>query len=281
MAAPTKVYTSDNYIIVEDGTNIFEYAKGYTTYTFKDLVYTIKETIGGEYKFTQEQLTAGDIRKEDNSSYTEATFKTFLRQNTGFKTAAGGSAATPIGALLTKSGQTTSYRTGDDGDIEAGRATSFGVLLANNPFGNDKRFTDELGGQTYTKNIVIDWSTYDGTNVLGYKRTSTNVIGGGWSSAIDTCLAISIAPYTTGWRLANVNEWNSIMNRELSNPLGYSPFTSFINTYAAHTSTTYKPASAAYCWGVNSLGNIFPKDKNENSSCLAVRTFTVIGTTLS
>ena len=31
-------------------------------------------------------------------------------------------------AKLMKTGQTTSYRTGDDGDLEAGRATSFTVL---------------------------------------------------------------------------------------------------------------------------------------------------------
>lgn len=91
--AVVKVYTSDNYIIVEEGSYVFEYAKGYTYYTFVGSTYTIKETVGGEYKFTQAQITAGDVRKEDNSSYTEATFKTFLRQNTGFKTAAGGSAA--------------------------------------------------------------------------------------------------------------------------------------------------------------------------------------------
>jgi hypothetical protein len=187
----------------------------------------------------------------------------------------------PVGATLMKTGQTTSYRTGDDGDLESGRATSFTVLASNNPFGNTNRFTDELGTQTYTKNIVIDWSTYNGTNVLGYKRTATNVIGGGWNNSIDTCLAISISPYTTGWRLANANEWNNIINRELTSPLGYAPFTTFTNTYGSHTSTTYKPASAAYSWGINTVGSLFPKDKNENSSCLACRTFTVNGTTLT
>jgi hypothetical protein len=31
------------------------------------------------------------------------------------------------------------------------------------------RFTDELGNQTFTNNIVIDWSTWDGgTDVNGY-----------------------------------------------------------------------------------------------------------------
>lgn len=146
---------------------------------------------------------------------------------------------------------------------------------------NTNRFTDELGGTTYTNNIAIDWSTYDGSTVLGYKRTSTNIFSGGWNNAIDTCLAISISPFTTGWRLANINEWNNIMNIEFTNPLGYSPFNTFTFTFTSHTSSTYKPASAAYKWGVNTVGSKFPKDKNENSSCLAVRTFTVTGTTLS
>jgi len=40
----------------------------------------------------------------------------------------------PVGATLGKTGQSVSYRTGDDGDIEAGRAVSFTVLSVNNPF---------------------------------------------------------------------------------------------------------------------------------------------------
>lgn len=188
-------------------------------------------------------------------------------------------AAASVGATLMKTGQTTSYITGDDGDLEAGRATSFTVLASNNPFGNTNRFTDELGGQTYTNNIVIDWSTYNGTNVLGYKRTETNVRG--WNNSIDTCLAISITGFTTGWRLANVNEWNNVINRELSNPLGYTPFSSFAWTFTSHTSSTYNAASSVYAWGISLKGDIAAKDKSENSSCLAVRTFTVTGTTLS
>ena len=54
------------------------------------------------------------------------------------------SSPAPVGATLMKTGQTTSYRTGDDGDIEAGRATDFFTLSTNNPFGNTNRFTDEL-----------------------------------------------------------------------------------------------------------------------------------------
>jgi hypothetical protein len=200
-----------------------------------------------------------------------------------FKIGGGGGVCpeAPVGATLMKTGQTTSYRTGDDGDLEAGRATSFTTLASNNPFGNTNRFTSELGTQTYTNNIVIDWSTYNGTNVLGYKRTATNTTSGGWNNAIDTCLAISIGTFTTGWRLANVNEWNNIMNRELANPIGYSPMSSFIFTASSHTSSTYKLVPSVYSWAIASNGTIIAKDKNENSSCLAVRNFTVTGTTLT
>ena len=123
--------------------------------------------------------------------------------------AAAAAASAPVGATLMKTGQTTSYRTGDDGDIEAGRATSFSVLASNNPFGNTNRFTDELGGQTYTKNIVIDWSTYNGTNVIGYKRT-LRAVGINWNSAIDEAIALSFGGFTSGWRMTNINEIQNI-----------------------------------------------------------------------
>jgi hypothetical protein len=279
--AVVKVYTSDNYIIVEEGSYVFEYAKGYTYYTFVGSTYTIKETVGGEYKFTQAQITAGDVRKEDNSSYTEATFKTFLRQNTGFKTAAGGSAATPIGALLTKTGQTTSYRSGDDGDIEAGRATSFTVLLANNPFGNTNRFTDTLGGQTYANNIVIDWSTYDGTNVLGYKRT-LRALGINWNNAIDESISLSFGGFTSGWRMCNVKEYINIHNYEINNnsPLNYSPFNIAGGIIMWTNNTPQSSTTSAFFFQNGSL-SIVVKIFASSSTYLSCRTFTVTGTTLS
>jgi hypothetical protein len=190
-------------------------------------------------------------------------------------------APTYASARLLKTGQTTSYRTGDDGDLEAGRNVSFTTLLANNPFGNNNRFTDELGTQTYTKNIVLDWTTFDGVSVLGYKRTVTTISSGGWNNAIATCAATSIPPYTTGWRLANVNEWHNIINRELASPLGYAPFTAFVFSSTSHTSTTYKPVPSVYSWGISTVGSTFAKDKTEGASCLAVRTFTVSGTTIT
>jgi hypothetical protein len=176
-----------------------------------------------------------------------------------------------------KTGQTTSYRTGDDGDLEAGRATSFTVLASNNPFGNTNRFTDELGGQNYVKNIVIDWSTYNGSNVLGYYRTvsATNIT---WNAAIDAALALSITGFTTGWRLPNKKEIENIFNYSLSFGISYSPF-NFPNAQI-WTSTTYTASTTLAYVHVGSWINLGGKT-GADARWIACRTFTVTGTTLS
>lgn len=87
------IYASDNYVIIYDGTDTFEYAKGYTTYTLKNDIFTIKETVGGEFKINVSDVNDGNIKNDSNVAYTLATFTTFLRKNTGFKTASGGSDA--------------------------------------------------------------------------------------------------------------------------------------------------------------------------------------------
>ena len=185
-------------------------------------------------------------------------------------------------AQLMKTGQTTSYRTGDDGDLERGRNVSFTVLAENNPFGNTNRFTDELGGQTYTNNIVIDWSTYNGSNVLGWRRT-LNASNINWANSIDSALLVSISTFTSGWRLPNVQELFSIMNWDssFSSPYAYSPFSIGIG-FTIWSSNTYNLTAAAY--GVQTSSkqiNAFTKTDTSNYRFIPCRTFTVTGTTLS
>jgi hypothetical protein len=182
----------------------------------------------------------------------------------------------PVGATLMKTGQTTSYRTGDDGDLESGRATSFTVLASNNPFGNTNRFTDELGGQTYTKNIVIDWSTYNGTNVLGYYRL-VNASDVTWNTAIDSALALSITGFTTGWRLPNKREMENICNYQLTSLLNYSPFN--LNN-VIWTSTTYLASTTLAYTLAQSWVNLSGKS-GAGGRWMACRTFSVNGTTLT
>lgn len=183
---------------------------------------------------------------------------------------------TSVGVALMKTGQTTSYRTGDDGDIEPGRATSFTVLSANNPFGNTNRFTDELGGSTYTKDIVIDWSTYDGTEVLGYYRT-INGSDVTWNTAIDSAAAISVTGFTSGWRLPNKREMENIFNYGLSSCMNYSPF-NITNTIWC--STTYTASTTLAYTATTSWINLSSKSGN-GGRYIGVRNFTVTGTTLT
>lgn len=184
-------------------------------------------------------------------------------------------------AQLMKTGQTTSYRTGDDGDLERGRNVSFTVLAENNPFGNTNRFTDELGGQTYTNNIVIDWSTYNGSTVLGWRRTQ-NGVNVTWTAAIDGALTVSIAPFTSGWRLPNLMEFLSIVRHETPSGTSYAPI-SLNYTGNFWTSTTnIKNTTQAYA--VNQFDMLFfPTVKGSVSDFryIPCRTFTVTGTTLS
>lgn len=186
-------------------------------------------------------------------------------------------------AKLMKTGQTVSYRTGDDGDLEAGRATSFTVLAENNPFGNTNRFTDELGGATYTNNIVIDWSTYDGSSVLGYRRT-TNGSNVTWNDAIDGALAVSIGSFTTGWRLPNAVEMLNICNYGASSGkvLNYSPLniTAWVNLWTSTTNVeTTTNAMALFDTRSGALAQT--AKTGTSSNYIPCRTFTVTGTTLS
>ena len=199
----------------------------------------------------------------------------------------GGGGSTPVGATLMKTGQTTSYRTGDDGDIEAGRATDFLTLATPNPFGNTNRFTDELGGSTYTNNIVIDWSTYDtvGGTVLGYYLGDTSFRT--WNNYIDWALALSVGTFTTGWRGMNAKELLNLFNYSTPRAVDYAPFntslTLNIGNYSRYiwTSTTH-PTTTTNAFRTDVAAFVLQLHNKANTNqCVAVRTFTVSGTTLS
>jgi hypothetical protein len=190
-------------------------------------------------------------------------------------------------AKLMKTGQTTSYRTGDDGDIEAGRNTSFTVLAENNVFGNTNRFTDELGGQTYTNQILIDWSTYNGSTVLAYRRISTNPSGYTWAQAIDTAAAFSIGTFTTGWRLSNINEISNLLNYSTNGnffnytPLNAAPF-NFLGSAGDFWTSNTNPSNTSESYRIRQNNNTILNTSKINFNWpLAVRDFTVTGTTLS
>ena len=180
----------------------------------------------------------------------------------------------PVGLPLMKTGQTISYRTGDDGDLQEGRDVDFFTLASNNPFGNTNRFTDELGGSAYTNNIVIDWSTYDGSEVLGVYRNFGSTVQ--WNDAIDNALALSVGTYTSGWRNANIRELNNFSLRLSAASFVYAPIGSPNNHWS---STSYFGSSLA--WFMTGAGVVNATVKTSSHRYFPVRTFTVTGTTLT
>jgi hypothetical protein len=178
----------------------------------------------------------------------------------------------PVGANVIKTNQTTSYRTGDDGDDERGRATDFFTLASNNPFANTDRFTALNGSQTYTDDVILDWSTYDGNRVLGYRRgivTSTT-----WNNQIDNAVASTHLGYTN-WRLTNIKELCNIANLQNGVALGfsfnYAPF-NMPDGIVIHSSTTSAGATTSAMLRLAN-GNLAAGGKTSNGRRFDVRYF--------
>lgn len=145
-----------------------------------------------------------------------------MSDNRYIKATAPASAA-PVGAKLMKTGQTTSYATGDDGATQRGRLTSFLVLASNNPFGNTNRFTNKNGNQGYGGGVALDWSTYDGSTVLAYYFGDSTTRP--WATQL-TQYSASTIDGLTGWNLFNIYEAMNIMNFSYpgSYLYNYAPF---------------------------------------------------------
>ena len=185
-------------------------------------------------------------------------------------------AVTRSTATLMKTGQTTSYRTGDDGDLEAGRATDF-LTLDSAPLHNDgtatlnattARFTDTLGGQTYTNDWVLDWSTWNGSTLLGIYRTSLGSLT--WNNAIDNSLGTHSG--YSGCRLPNVKEILNFARYESgANIFNYSPLNIAGNAWCSTTTTN----NSANALGIISTGSITAPAKTSNVNTYTVRTFSL------
>ena len=192
-------------------------------------------------------------------------------------------AVTLKGALPLQSGQTTSYAANDDGALRRGRLTDFNTIPYLNPFGNYFRFTDELGGQTFTNNIIIDWSTWLGeSDVLGYCHSIFSTTSGtqNWTNWMVN------QPYTsatfTNWYVANFPEMSSLLNFEYNFGLDGYPFNIPNNVgYQAHSSTTNPSSTSQSLYKRHNTPFILSAAKTSSIRAMLVRTFTITGTTLT
>ena len=164
------------------------------------------------------------------------TFKTDFGRSSILYPCPGGFAAVP------QTGQTTSYATGDDGDLEKGVAWP-------NP-----RFTDN-GDGTVTDNLTgLIW--LKNANCFGTRT---------WDQALSDCNGLSNGScgLTDGsvdgdWRLPNVNELISLVDRgRLIPPLPFGhPFTNVRSD--PYWSSTTAADSSFFAWYVDmNLGDVF------------------------
>ncbi len=177
---------------------------------------------------------------------------------------------------LYKTGQTSSYVTGDDGDVGAGDGNSFLVLSENNIFGNTDRFTDELGTQIYANGVVIDHYTkwLDGSKVLGYaKSPSPSNIN--WLDSNAYCLSFSTGGFT-GWRQGNIIEITDLIYYT-GGGLDYAPFN--ISQYIWLWTSTSKSSTISF--RVQNTGSGSVNNTGAYCRALPVREFTITGTTLT
>jgi hypothetical protein len=194
----------------------------------------------------------------------------------------------PVGATLMKTGQLVSYATGDDGDIQAGRATDFFTLPSNNPFGTTDRFTDYLGGQAYSIGVLIDWSTYDGNTVLGYSGAIGTNAFITWADAITLANNHSEGSFTSGWRLPNLLEFANVCNYNSNPTLAYPVWfkSSFGGVWARGSMwlSTTTPQFTGGALRARIDQGIFDRQSKTGTSAkdgFAVRDFTVNGTILT
>ena len=194
---------------------------------------------------------------------------------------ASGGGGGSVGAKPLKTGATISFRTGDDKDLNEGRPTDWLTLSVASPFGNTNRFTDEFGGATYASGVVIDWSTFDGSTVLGWDQT-ISATGKTWNKAIDEALLISLGTFTTGWQLPNANELASIAGWGVgARLLAYAPFNDSTNA-RMWSSTTYSGATTqALLMGNQNGVGVVSANKTAGFYFKACREFTVTGTVLT
>jgi hypothetical protein len=161
------------------------------------------------------------------------------------------------GVYPLQTGQTTSFLPGDDGDLKHGRLVDFYTLKTDNFFGNTFRLTDENGLQVFQNHYMIDHATGLGwyTVLLGPAT---------WANAIQNANSFSLPTdigTLTGFALANVTEYVSVLNFGLSNQyMNYVPFnqatqnTLFTSTtFASSTTNAFRVTNGA---SVNIIGAI-------------------------
>lgn len=165
-----------------------------------------------------------------------------------------------LSAFPNQSGQTTSYFTDDDGDLQLGRLVDFYTLAGTGSdwfFGHTRRFTGitggyhdgtnyvDVNGTTTTKalafpeTIVLDWSLYDPVsgNLVGWQYDPFLFTNTDRATAITNATGFTTTSFATGWRLMGIKFLAELPNDGVIPYLNYPPFEDFLGV-ALWSSTT-------------------------------------------
>jgi hypothetical protein len=181
-----------------------------------------------------------------------------------------------IGARLLKSGSTDTSNVYDDGSLQLGREVDLDTLDGLNIYGNNTRFTDFAGVQTFaTNNIVLDHTTDDGVLILGYYKSPHLLAGADWNAMMTYCGATFIEGGFTGWHNTNEPELRNIRRPKTGGWFNYVPFNipsgNFYHTSTADPLTT---TSALYSSPGGYVFATFPKGANAGIKPFPCRYFT-------
>lgn len=167
-------------------------------------------------------------------------------------------------APVAKTGQTESYASRDDGELEKGVAKASGRFIDN----TDGTVTDTLTGLIWLK---------EGLCQIFYAGDATGIQFRPWAAAVESAnkLASGYCGLTDGskagdWRLPNFNEFNSLIDRSQAGPALPAGCPLADSMYAGpYWSSTTKAFNPGYAWYVSFD---FGKGENdEKSRTLLVR----------
>jgi hypothetical protein len=211
----------------------------------------------------------------------------YAPQSAGFVLDVSGIGATPSGILyqfgnLLTMGERTSYGAGSEGNLlssgwfdydgpsypihraklDSSHATPWLNLVDNNSFGNVNRFTDDLGGQTYANDLVIDHLTG-----LQWYRIATSAAA--WATLLSNVQASSQGGFTD-WEVPTEKTLESIVDYELgTGSLNYAPIN--IGAVNLWTSTTAPTATTNARRFIGASGNTGNSAKTNSYGTLMVR----------
>jgi hypothetical protein len=160
-------------------------------------------------------------------------------------------------APVEKSGQTSSYATGDDGDKEEGIAWPDSRFSDN----GDGTVTDNLTGLIWLQNADRNGGTMNWADALVY-----------CNSLADDGSALTDGSVAGDWRLPNVKELQSLIdfgNYNPALPTGH-PFSNVQSSY--YWSSTTNANNTDNAWNVNmNNGNVNNNNKTNNNYVWPVR----------